>query len=185
MRPEPVPDLPGLRVVRVSQQPLLGSSSQTGLELVPLPKGRGLDPERAETRPDCCVDDIGEIQAGAERRSWPHSRQLLLGRCPVPDLGTEQHPSAGVHQPAQRLERFGDAAKGLVGPAADNGICLAGVVSRLSLNEDRPVGKPPLDAYELAASAWCRSVASSPVLILPTTMPTTCPVLSMTTVVGA
>jgi hypothetical protein len=58
---EPCPYFLSLGVVRVGQQPLLGSGGQAGLEFVPLPARRGLDPERAETRLDRCVNYIGEI----------------------------------------------------------------------------------------------------------------------------
>jgi hypothetical protein len=141
---ESVPDPPGLGVVLVGQQPLLGSGGQTGLEFVPFAARGRLDPKRAESCRDRRVDDIRKVEAGIHGRARPHRGQFLLGRCPVPDLGAEQHPPAGIHQHAQCLEGLGDSAEGMVGAAVDDDVGLAGMVRRRALGEGGPVGEAPL-----------------------------------------
>src|ERR1700756_2532633 len=75
MRIGPVPNLPGLGVVLVGQQPLLGSGGQAGLEFVPLPARRGLGPERPEARLNRSADDTAEKTRGISHR--PHGTDML------------------------------------------------------------------------------------------------------------
>jgi hypothetical protein len=81
-------------------------------------------------------DSQGEIGKSIRsgRNPAPTAASTTSGRC---GQVLSEHSPARVHQPTQGLERVGDAAKGLVGPAVDDGICLAGVLGCLSLDERR------------------------------------------------
>jgi hypothetical protein len=79
-----LPGLGGQRVILMAREPFLRIRHQTGLEVIPLLWGRGLDPFRPEPGRDRQIDEPGQVVVILGRDARPYSGDLSGGRRMLP-----------------------------------------------------------------------------------------------------